>query len=68
MNTTLKQYLLFAGSDYYPSGGWLDFIASFDTMEEAYTTGQSSQYDWFNVVNNKTGEMIERFNNLPEKY
>ena len=31
----MKRFLLFAGEDYYPWGGWRDFVGSFDTAEEA---------------------------------
>ena len=27
------KYLLFAGSDYYPCGGWDDYRGAFDTLE-----------------------------------
>ena len=27
--------LLFAGQDYYPGGGWCDYVASFPTVDEA---------------------------------
>jgi len=30
-----KRFLLFAGQNYYPDGGWHDFVKSFDTYEEA---------------------------------
>jgi len=32
---TLKRYLVFVGSDFYPGGGWEDFVGSFATKEEA---------------------------------
>lgn len=31
----IKRFLLFAGDTYYPNGGWGDFIASFETKEDA---------------------------------
>lgn len=31
----MKRFLLFAGFNYYPEGGWSDFRGSFDTAEEA---------------------------------
>ena len=31
----MKRFALFAGSNYYPSGGWADFEGSFDSVEEA---------------------------------
>jgi len=36
-------FLLFAGDNYYPSGGWGDFIQEFETLEGAkewYKTNQ----------------------------
>lgn len=30
----MKRYLIFAGQDYYASGGWRDFKKDFDTLEE----------------------------------
>lgn len=30
-----EEYLLFECEDYYPKGGWHDFIGYFDTLEEA---------------------------------
>lgn len=30
----MKKYLLFAGDDHYPSGGWEDFICDGNTIEE----------------------------------
>lgn len=37
----MKRYLLFGYSDYYPDGGWHDFIESFDTLDEAKNHGYS---------------------------
>jgi len=50
-------YLLFAGSNYYPSGGWDDFRGEFNTLEEAREAAESSnfsfsKYDWWHVVYN----------------
>ena len=36
MNTeTIAGYVLFAGEDYYPRGGWLDFKSEHETLEDA---------------------------------
>ena len=32
----MKRYLLFTFQNYYPCGGFEDYINSFDTIEEAY--------------------------------
>lgn len=31
----MKRFLLFAGREYYPQGGWNDLIGSYDTALEA---------------------------------
>ena len=36
----MKRFLVFGGEDYYPHGGWGDFIDSFDTIEEAKSCAQ----------------------------
>lgn len=38
----MKRYLLFTFGNYYPCGGFEDYISSFDTIEDAY------QY-WINI-------------------
>lgn len=50
----MKRYLLFAGDHYYPSGGWNDFVGSFDTAREAMEWAESKAIkdsdDWAHVV------------------
>ena len=31
----MERFLVFAGSDYYPAGGWHDFIGDFANYDEA---------------------------------
>jgi len=48
----MKRYLLFAGYDYYPAGGWGDFIEAFPTFEEA-AVGRATyekKRDWIHIV------------------
>lgn len=60
-------YKVFAGSNYYPSGGYRDFIKSYETEEVALKSitkknnnwiiegGEnkySNEYDWFQIVHN----------------
>lgn len=56
----MKQYLLFAGDHYYPSGGWNDFIDSYATMEEVEkqwaTLSNNKVYDWGHVVDITKGQ------------
>ncbi len=56
-------YKLFAGSCYYPSGGYRDFVGSYSTLEAAQAAGEEvgaadsyapgmRLYDWWHVVAN----------------
>ncbi len=57
----MKRYLLFAGDTYYPSGGWQDFIGSFDTKEGADAQGRielSNGHNWYHVIDAQTGERV----------
>lgn len=57
MNRKPKLYILFAGADYYPSGGWRDVVGSFTSVEEAIKVAlqreadrEYPKYDWWQVV------------------
>ena len=53
--TTPRRFCVFAGNDYYPSGGWHDFRASRDTLEEAMraaeelSSGEGWTLDWWQI-------------------
>ena len=34
----MKRYLLFAGQDYYPKGGFTDFVDSYDSVGKVVDT------------------------------
>lgn len=62
----MKRFLLFAGPDYYPRGGWLDFRGSFDTEQDArnaipdtFSKLRDSDGDgWWDIVDTQTGQAI----------
>lgn len=56
----MKRYLVFAYPAYYPSGGWGDFKAAFDTAEEAITFASNitSASGGKEVIDLETGEDI----------
>ena len=45
-----KPYLLIAGWDYYPSSGTKDWIACFESWEEAENHNIGDYYDWKKIV------------------
>ncbi|WNL50779.1 hypothetical protein RPALISO_192 [Ruegeria phage RpAliso] len=59
------RYALFAGSHYYPSGGWGDHVDNFETLEAAIERGNkhdegATTYDddWAHVVDLTTWERV----------
>lgn len=53
----MKRYLLFCGYDYYPSGGWSDFVGSYDSILEAHR-GMIFK-DWYHIVDSTTLEIVK---------
>ena len=53
-------FLVFAGDNYYPSGGWDDCKGSCGTLVEAlrYAANLSS-IDWWHIVDTSTLEIVE---------
>ncbi len=56
--SALRTFALFAGSDYYPDGGWKDYRGAFDTERDALIAAAALGADWFHVVNLPTGEIV----------
>lgn len=52
-----RRFLLFAGADYYPSGGWDDYVSAHATEDEAVRAAASLS-DWWHVVDLTTGERV----------
>ncbi len=46
--------LLFAGADYYPTGGWGDYQGSFATELEATRAAAKVSCDWWQIVDLRT--------------
>jgi hypothetical protein len=56
----MKRYFLFAGSVYYPDGGWSDFQGSFDSVKDAtdyalsnlepYEKEDVGRFNWYHVI------------------
>lgn len=62
----IKRFVVFRGDYYYPSGGWDDFAASFDTVEEALEFTRTPNvvnrivlhYDWYQIIDLNTGKVV----------
>jgi len=54
----LKRFLLFAGDNYYPRGGWDDFRGSYDSLEEALAAPRHND-NWWHVVDSHLGTVVK---------
>lgn len=59
----MKRYALFVGSRYYPSGGWRDFVGSFDTIvearEAAWPRRRHETMGWYHIADTEQGRIVE---------
>ena len=53
---TMRRFLLFAGMQYYPFGGWSDFRGAYDTLIEALSAQRSG--DWWQVVDTESMSIV----------
>jgi hypothetical protein len=54
----MKRYLLFAGPEYYASGGFHDFINCFASPSEARQAAESMRVDWWHVFDVETRKIV----------
>ena len=62
----MKRYILFAGVKCYPSGGWGDYIDSFNTIKSAKLYAESYDgdgpydygYDWYHILDTKKYKVV----------
>ena len=52
----MKKYMVFGHYGYYPSGGWGDFVDSFDTLEEVHTEGE--KHENHDIIDSETFERV----------
>ena len=57
----VKRFVIFRGDAYYPIGGWEDFWAACDSLEECHehlATNIVDDYEWAHIVDTDTGEQV----------
>ena len=61
----MKEALVFAGDNYYPRGGWHDYVASYDSISDAYIVAETlvkfGRFNWAHVVDSKTGTILKQY-------
>ena len=57
---TMKRYLLFAFSGYYPEGGWNDLQGDYGTLKKAREmVAKLSGHDWYQIVDTKINRILD---------
>lgn len=51
-------YLLFAGCNFYPEGGWGDFAGIYDSKEDCLRALADLSYDWWHIVHD--GHIVDK--------
>ena len=52
-------YLLFAGSEHYPRGGWKDFRSRHGSLVLALESAANAECDWWHIIDLDTGEIVK---------
>ena len=62
-----NRFVLFSGSTYYASGGWLDMQGSYSDLESAWTAAQelmkNDWFEWWQIVDLEQGEIVGKSDN-----
>jgi hypothetical protein len=58
---TKATYAVFAGHDAVMLGGWRDMKIFVDTTEDAYKFLVMGKFDWWEIVQFPTMEMVDKF-------
>ena len=55
-------FLVFTGEEYYPGGGWNDYIGAQPSLETARTLVEAAtgNDDWYQIVDSSTLQIVER--------
>jgi len=56
----MKRYAIFTYYRYYPAGGWDDYLASFDELEDALKFVEAPEYikDHYQIVDIQEGHVV----------
>lgn len=61
----MKRYLVFTGENYYPSGGWDDFVGDYDDLKAAIAAADNdpdwqarAPQRWWHVVDSEGREIV----------
>lgn len=55
----MDRFILFGGDNYYPAGGWQDYKGGFPNKEKAVREAAAWGWDWWQVVDTTSGEIVD---------
>jgi hypothetical protein len=55
----MNMFLVFAGEEYYPGGGWSDLLGSYPTLHEAKEAAAKQRRGWWHIVDLNVMEEVE---------
>ena len=55
----MTRFAVFAGDQYYPSGGWKDLIGRYASVEAATAAAKSAEGQWWHLVDLESGAQID---------
>jgi hypothetical protein len=62
-DTPVLPFLLFAGTAYYPDGGWADYQGRYPSQEAARTAyiarADQEGWQWYDIVDTRTWHCVE---------
>jgi len=60
----LQRFVLFGGTTYYASGGWMDMQEHYADLESAWAAAQelikSDWFDWWQIVDLNSGTIVSK--------
>jgi len=57
----MKRFMIFAGENYYPSGGMNDFVGEFDTISQCIIRLSKRRADWWNILDTQTKQVYNNY-------
>jgi hypothetical protein len=64
----MERFLAFCGKEYYACGGWEDFVADYDDIDEAKTEAEKYMREtfptgpaWYHIVDQQEGKIVFNF-------
>lgn len=55
----MKRFLVFSGYFHDTTGGWNDYVGTFETVDEARAAAKNANDQWWHIVDTQTLSVVE---------